>query len=205
MVWEDFNMKTMKIEKILEMHETVLEVMDLTVKDALTYETVEEGIRAIGPVSISGYWRSASDTYPIHETLQFDVLAPANKRSDEPFSLEAVGIHSEVLGKEISLELTFLVNGIKEETNETPVFEEAQLEVDHTNVEEERSEFEDLLEDDEATNTTYRFAIARNGDTYYDIAARYGVNESVLKELNHDKPIPFKTLVLLPLQPDQES
>ena len=58
--------------------------------------------------------------------------------------------------------------------------------------------FEDLLEDDNSTLTTYRFVVARKNDTYAAIAQRYAVAEADLREVNHHKEIPYKTLVLLP-------
>ena len=55
-------MRTMKIEKLLEMDEPVLAVHQLKVEEDLRYERQSDGIHASGPVYISGSWSAESGT-----------------------------------------------------------------------------------------------------------------------------------------------
>ena len=198
-------MRTMKIEKLLEMDEPVLAVHQLKVEEDLRYERQSDGIHASGPVYISGSWSAESGTYPISEVLEFDVLAPQEKLSGEAFHLDMISVKSEILHDQIVIEIAFAVSGLIEEEKNAPALrEESEQEEAKTQKQDEAEmidvseSFEDLLEDDNSTHTTYRFIVARKNDTYAAIAQRYAVAEADLREVNHHKEIPYKTLVLLP-------
>lgn len=60
------------------------------------------------------------------------------------------------------------------------------------------SEFEDLFEDDETTYTSYRMVVARGNDSYSSIAQRYDVKEEALRQVNNDKTVTERTLIILP-------
>lgn len=196
-------MRTMKIEKFLEMNQEVLSIHNLKVEEDLKYMKQDDGIHAYGPVYINGEWEGSDGNHPIQEVLEFDVLAPNEKLSNEAFHLDVAQVQNEINQQQVILTITFSVSGLIEEN---AVVNEISDDIDELTTTEEpieeivdvSEEFEDLLEDDNPTYTTYRFIVAQENDTYATIAQRYQINEDKLREVNHNKEIPYKTLVLFP-------
>ena len=73
-------MKTMKIEKQLQMEKAISQIEKLTVSEGLQYKQEEDGIRAIGPLYLIGsYTDSEGHPVMIRELIDMDVFAPAEK------------------------------------------------------------------------------------------------------------------------------
>ena len=190
-------MKTMNIEKQLQMDREVSSIEKLTVSEGLQYKKEEDGIRAIGPLYLIGSYSDAEGSpVMIRELIDMDVFAPAEKLSEEEFHIDIGEVHAQPQGHQIDVVIELQISGIKEEQ------EEGHAAMDMPQAQEEADvlsdTFEDLFEDDATPYTTCRLAVARAQDTYASIAARYHVDEAALRACNHERALQEKTLVLLP-------
>lgn len=203
-------MKTMNIEKQLQMDREVSSIEKLTVSEGLQYKKEEDGIRAIGPLYLIGSYSDAEGSpVMIRELIDMDVFAPAEKLSEEDFHIDIGEVQAQPQGTQIDVVIELQISGIKEEQEEehaaqaVPQAQEEEPE-DRAFVQEDEEAdvlsdtFEDLFEDDATPYTTCRLAVARAQDTYASIAARYHVDEAALRACNHERGLQEKTLVLLP-------
>lgn len=109
-------MKTMKIEKQLLFADNVKQVVKLQVSDGLKYQHENDGIRALGPLYISGqYVNGESAIQNFQETLDMDVLAPNNKLSSDRFYLEVAKSEGNAVDGGIGLEIMLRIHGLKED------------------------------------------------------------------------------------------
>lgn len=203
-------MKTMNIEKQLQMDREVSSIEKLTVSEGLQYKKEEDGIRAIGPLYLIGSYSDAEGSpVMIRELIDMDVFAPAEKLSEEEFHIDIGEVQAQPQGTQIDVVIELQISGIKEEQEEghaamdMPQAQEEEPEERALVQEDEEADvlsdtFEDLFEDDATPYTTCRLAVARAQDTYASIAARYHVDEAVLRACNHERALQEKTLVLLP-------
>ena len=85
--------------------------------------------------------------------------------------------------KQQALECTFVfdVYGIEEKTKD-----------------DDETSLDDLLDDTHVVHEKVRYGLTYPNDTYYTIASRFNVDESVLRKLNHDKMLSGRMLILLP-------
>ena len=192
-------MKTMMIEKQFFFTPKIKQLISIQANEQLSYMQTEQGIRAKGPMYVSGNYIDADgNTQEIHETLDMDVLAPSHKLSgDIAFTLRIQEVKGEVHDGALLLYLTIMAEGLKEEKTsdvDEPQEETEVLENEHDEV----AEFEDLFEDADCTCTSYRMVVAKIDDTYDTIAQRYNVDVSKLRTYNHDKEIVPKSLLILP-------
>lgn len=203
-------MKTMNIEKQLQMDREVSSIEKLTVSEGLQYKKEEDGIRAIGPLYLIGSYSDAEGSpVMIRELIDMDVFAPAEKLSEEEFHIDIGEVQAQPQGHQIDVVIELQISGIKEEQEEghaaqaVPQAQEEEAEDRALVQEDEEADvlsdtFEDLFEDDATPYTTCRLAVARAQDTYASIAARYHVDEAALRACNHERTLQEKTLVLLP-------
>ncbi|MEG0958247.1 MAG: hypothetical protein RSC93_05150 [Erysipelotrichaceae bacterium] len=208
-------MKTMRIEKNLRLHESVDEVLNIYVNEALSYQNEEDGMRALGSLYMKGQYRSGHEIKEFKDVLEMDVLAPSEKMAGDRFQLKIKDYEAHENGEQIKVEILFEIIGLKVvEENETideviqvdryeeeqePILQEQVNEVIETQKQEvEHSDLEDLFEDEGNVTTTYRIVVAKKNDTYSSIASRYVVDESSLRETNRNKEVQGKTLVILP-------
>lgn len=211
-------MKTMKIEKHLLFTDVIDELKTLKVNDALTYQHEMEGIRAIGPIYLTGSCLTKDGQEEVfQETLEMDVLAPNAKLTQDPFYLQIENYEGTINEEGVCIHITMSIHGVGDDANpisvepstpssDMPPYVAPPLEETKTMppCEEEQEptngmdEFEDLFEDDETTYTSYRMIVARGNDTYDTIAERYAVKSDSLREANHDKEVHEKSLVILP-------
>lgn len=110
-------MKKMKIEKQLIFADDVKKVVTMDVQEGLTYKHEDDGIRAVGPLYISGTYEGNDGIENFQETLEMDVLAPTEKLNGEDFRLEVAKYDANVSDEGILLLITINIHGIKE--NET--------------------------------------------------------------------------------------
>ena len=199
-------MKTMSIEKQLQIDREVSSIEKLTVSEGLQYKKEEDGIRAIGPLYLIGSYSDAEGSpVMIRELIDMDVFAPAEKLSEEEFHIDIGEVQAQPQGHQIDVVIELQISGIKEEQEEghaaqaVPQAQEEEPE-DRAFVQEdeEADVLSDLFEDDATPYTTCRLAVARAQDTYASIAARYHVDEAALRACNHERALQEKTLVLLP-------
>ena len=203
-------MKTMNIEKQLQMDREVSSIEKLSVSEGLQYKKEEDGIRAIGPLYLIGSYSDAEGSpVMISELIDMDVFAPAEKLSEEEFHIDIGEVQAQPQGTQIDVVIELQISGIKEEQEEghaamdMPQAQEEEPEERALVQEDEEADvlsdtFEDLFEDDATPYTTCRLAVARAQDTYASIAARYHVDEAALRACNHERALQEKTLVLLP-------
>lgn len=107
-------MKKMKIEKQLIFADHVHKVVSLDVQEALTYKHEENGIRAMGPLSINGEYEGEEGIEQFTETLEMDVLAPQEKLNGEAFFLKIADYQGIVSEDGITIHVTLEIHGLKD-------------------------------------------------------------------------------------------
>ncbi len=208
-------MKTMRIEKELSLAQPIARLQRVSIREGLQYKKEEEGIRAIGPLYVLGsYLDETGKEQTIREMIDMDVLAPAQKLSQEDFYIAIGEVVPQAREQTLQLEIELQIHGLKEETQEALSDEQAQP-CDHDDTVKEEAEeetqeegedtlsllddcFDDLFAQEETTYTTCRLVVAKPNDTYAAIARRYEVDEQRLQACNHNREIIEKTLVILP-------
>lgn len=207
-------MKEMNIEKRILKGLAIDGVIDVEAKAELDYRRESGGLRAVGPVIISGHCRIESEVRSFTETLELDVMAPRIKLSSkEPFSIEVLRVKG-IADDGIMLMLDLGIHGIEDNKTESlpptfdeviedkqPAAEEAASVEEKTTEAEPEAEFEcieDLFEDADNVYTSCCLVVAKADDTYETIANRYQVNVNDLKTVNKNKEIEPKMLIMLP-------
>lgn len=207
-------MKEMNIEKRILKGLAIDGVIDVEAKTELDYRRESGGLRAVGPVIISGHCRIESEVRSFTETLELDVMAPRIKLSNsEPFSIEVLRVRG-VADDGIMLMLDLGIHGIEDNKTETlpptfdevieekkAVFEELEVIEESKREAEPETEFEcieDLFEDADNVYTSCCLVVAKADDTYETIADRYHVDINDLRMVNKNKGIEPKMLIMLP-------
>ena len=210
-------MKEMNIEKRILKGLAIDGVIDVEAKTELDYRRESGGMRAVGPVIISGHCRVENEVRSFSETLELDVLAPRIKLSNsEPFTIEVLKVKG-VADDGILLMLDLGIHGIEDNKTETlppaldelaekpvPVQAEPTVQaVDETApaAEEAEADFEsieDLFDDADNVYTRCSLGDAKADDTYGTIAGRYQVDVNELRNVNKNKGIEPKMLIMLP-------
>lgn len=207
-------MKEMNIEKRILKGLAIDGVIDVEAKTELDYRRESGGLRAVGPVIISGHCRIESEVRSFTETLELDVMAPRIKLSNsEPFSIEVLRVRG-VADDGIMLMLDLGIHGIEDNKTETlpptfdevieekkAVFEEPEVIEESKREAEPETEFEcieDLFEDADNVYTSCCLVVAKADDTYETIADRYHVDINDLRMVNKNKGIEPKMLIMLP-------
>lgn len=207
-------MKEMNIEKRILKGLAIDGVIDVEAKTELDYRRESGGLRAVGPVIISGHCRIESEVRSFTETLELDVMAPRIKLSNkEPFSIEVLRIKG-IADDGIMLMLDLGIHGIEDNKTETlppsldegveeekPVYEAVAVSDEKKTEPEPEAEFEcieDLFEDADNVYTSCCLVVAKADDTYETIAHRYQVDVNDLRTVNKNKGIEPKMLIMLP-------
>ena len=108
-------MKTMNIEKQLQMDREVSSIEKLTVSEGLQYKKEEDGIRAIGPLYLIGSYSDAEGSpVMIRELIDMDVFAPAEKLSEEEFHIDIGEVQAQPQSHQIDVVIELQISGIKE-------------------------------------------------------------------------------------------
>lgn len=216
-------MRKMLVEKQLYFDEKVNEIIQLYVSEDLSYEKSDEGIRATGPIKMMGECISNQQTFRFEEMVDMDILAPSEKLTNEPFSMVINDFYSKVENGECYVFVEFVIEGLKEENiesvNKNEILENRVTEISDTSVLDEKvkgienddisdvsdveildidKEFEDLFEDDENLYISYQMVVCKEYDTYETIAQRYKIDEVMLRNVNGNKIISPKSLIILP-------
>lgn len=121
-------MKKMKIEKQLIFADHVQKVVSLEVQKELTYKHEEDGIRAMGTLSIQGQYEGDEGIEDFSETLEMDVLAPQEKLSGEDFYLEIAEYQGVANADGITIYVTLHIHGLKETKKQEAIAIEAKTE-----------------------------------------------------------------------------
>ncbi len=184
-------MKEMKIEKTVDLHQQYEAVDQIHCDCKLDYVAEEKGIRAAGGIEVSGVGIFQEQTQTICEEIELDIFAPYEK-IDQQSSFRVLLKDSSwtLRGNELDMVLDFIILGLEDEKIRDSILQNNQ---DH-----EAAAMEDLLDDQESIREVQHFAIAQRQDTYQTIAERYHVSEKELIAKNQNKPIEYKSLVLLP-------
>lgn len=109
-------MKQMIIEKILELPFKVEEILSIQAENSITYQKEENGIRALGNLSVSGQVLSEGISKDFHEVVTLDILAPFSKiRKEGEFSISFEHYDAKIVDHDILIILTLNLNGIVDE------------------------------------------------------------------------------------------
>lgn len=204
-------MKEMNIEKRILKGLMIDGVIDVEAKTELDYRRESGGIRAVGPILISGHCRVKDEVRAFKETLELDVLAPRIKLSkQEPFTIEVLRIKG-VADDGILLLLDLGIHGIEDSKTESlPMSEDLSAcsdeqkeassvcEQEENEAEADIERFEDLFDEADNVYTSCCLVVAKHEDTYETIANRYQVDVNDLRNVNKNKIIEPKMLIMLP-------
>lgn len=189
-------MKEMKIEKGVELHQEFETIEDIKCFCKLDYVAEEKGIRAQGTITVTGLGIRNGLSHEINEEIELDVLAPYEKIDSQQAFKVLLEDYQVVLKDDVlNMTLNFMVLGLLEEEEKPTVVEVEKHEPSDSN---EEAAIEDLLDDQENIKVVQRFVIAQRNDTYQSIAERYHLSEKELIARNHNKPLEYKSLVVLP-------
>lgn len=192
-------MKVMKIEKQFELEDPIQTIERLGITEGLQYKKEAEGIRAIGPLYVTGSYQSdQGQAHTIRELIDMDVFAPNEKLGTDDFYVEIGTVSPTFFENRLEVEIELRIFGLKEEDS-SAVAEPAEQGEESDKKEDLLSDcFEDLFEDEATTYTTCRIAIAKESDTYATIAQRFHVAEAKLRSYNQERELRPRSLVLLP-------
>ena len=180
--WEDFFLKQVIIEKTIELDHIYQRIDHLSCKKQANTTALSEGLQCTGTIDITGTGYLDQHEVPIHESIDLSIFAPFSKLSDtEQFDVQMRNYDLKLDQNLLHCTFVFDVYGVEEKKQDN---DEASL--------------DDLLDDRHVVNEKVRYALAYSNDTYYTLASRFGVDERVLRELNHNKIINGRMLILLP-------
>lgn len=198
-------MKEMNVEKKILKGLLVDEVLEVKAKANLEYQRETLGIRAVGPIIISGSFLTNESIKQFEEMLEMDILAPKAKLNGDEFKIEIKDICG-LADDGIMLYLDLEIYGIGESRE---IYEELAIPVEVDDIMEkvqcinddelvEIDQIEDLFEDANNVYTSCRLIVAKVNDSYEAIALRYGVDLQALVFTNKNKQIEPKMLIMLP-------
>lgn len=202
-------MKKIEIEKQLDLGDAI-DLLSLDCRNHFVYRKEVEGLRCVGPFYLHGTYSTLQDIKQFSDVFEFDIFASNEKLDNENFQLVYTG-YDYTLKHGCLVTLFFDVHGIygedtKEEIIETEVLETTEILEENRSeeiVEENREELdlsmmEELFEEKDTVISSYSFVVVKLNDTYESIAFRYEVDSQLLKEVNKEKILQEKDLIVLP-------
>ena len=175
-------MKQVIIEKKIELDQSFERIEQLSCKKQANTVATSEGLQCTGTIEITGIGYLEQHAVPLHESIDLSIFAPFSKLSDtEQFEVQLENYDLKLEQNLIHCTFVFHVYGVVEK------------EMDN-----DQASIDDLLDDRHVMNEKVRYAMTYANDTYYSLASRFGVEEKVLRELNHNKNISGRMLILLP-------
>ena len=106
-------MKTMKIEKQLLFTDVITQLVNLSVKDGLSYHKEEAGIRALGPLFIQGQYQNQDGALQnFQEVLDMDILAPTHKLNGKDFFIQVESFEGIPEEDGLHLYVTMSIHGL---------------------------------------------------------------------------------------------
>lgn len=195
-------MKKIEIVKELDL-EDVVDILSLETQNQFSYKKERDGIRCTGPFYVKGRYSTINEVKNFKDVFEFDIFASNEKLDGENFELLYTGYDYSVQD-ECMLTLFFDVYGIygneihKEEIKQDTYIQEETIQIEEESEELDLSMMEELFDEKDHVVTSYSFVVVRKADTYESIAERYNVDVNILKEVNHNKEIMERDLVVLP-------
>ena len=183
MNWEDC-MKQIEINKQLNLIDCKA-ILSLTEHENFEYKTIDTGIRCVGPFIIEGEYRTNNGIEHFSEQFEFDIFASNDKLDGNEFKV-VYKDYTYTMDHFVYLNLYFDVYGVYEEQIENKVEDE------------ELNGMEELFDEKDTVITSYSFVVVKRNDSYESIAERYNVKVDALKEINQNKAIVEKDLLVLP-------
>ena len=111
-------MKTMKIEKIIELHQQIETIENLKCTCHLDYVAEENGIRAAGIILVEATGIVNSSKQAIKEEIEVNILAPHIKIDDETaFRVSLKDWQGNLENNKLNLNLDFVIDGLIEEND----------------------------------------------------------------------------------------
>ncbi len=175
-------MKQVIIEKKIELDHSFERIEQLFCKKQANTVASSEGLQCTGTIEITGIGYLEQHAVPLHESIDLSIFAPFSKLSDtEQFEVQMENYDLKLDQNMLLCTFEFHVYGVVEKE-----------------VESNQASIDDLLDDRHVINEKVRYAMTYANDTYYSLASRFDVDEKVLRQLNHNKNISGRMLILLP-------
>lgn len=202
-------MKKIEIEKQLDLEEAT-DLLTLDSRNHFVYRKEEGGIRCVGPFYLQGTYSTLQEIKHFSDVFEFDIFASNEKLDHENFQLVYTG-YDYTLKHGCVVTLYFDVHGIYGEKEKYEEDKESFLEEVKESIEKNAEEYievneeeldlsmmEELFEEKDNVITSYSFVVVKPLDSYESIALRYEVDPLILREVNKDKTLQEKDLVILP-------
>ena len=175
-------MKQVIIEKSIELDHVYQRIENLICRKQAHTTALPEGLQCTGTIDITAVGYLDSHEVPIQESIDLSIFAPFSKLSDtEQFDVQLNRYECTLNQQILECTFNFDVYGVDEKEKS-----------------DDETTLDDLLDDTHVLNEKVRYGLTYPNDTYYTIASRFNVDESILRKLNHDKIISGRMLILLP-------
>ena len=175
-------MKQVIIEKTIELDHDYQRIDELSCKKQANTTATGEGLQCTGSIDITGTGYLEQHEVSIHESIDLSIFVPFSKLSDtEQFEVQMENYDLKLEQNLLHCTFVFHVFGVVEKE-----------------MEDDEASIDDLLDDRHVVNEKVRYAMTYANDTYYSLASRFEVDEKILRELNHNKNISGRMLILLP-------
>ena len=177
-------MKKIEIVKKLDL-EDVVDILSLETQNQFSYKKERDGIRCTGPFYVKGRYSTINEVKNFKDVFEFDIFASNDKLDGNEFKI-VYKDYTYTMDHFVYLNLYFDVYGVYEEQIENKVEDE------------ELNGMEELFDEKDTVITSYSFVVVKRNDSYESIAERYNVKVDALKEINQNKAIVEKDLLVLP-------
>ena len=191
-------MKQIEINKELDLKD-VVEVISLNTRNAFQYEKEINGIRCKGPFYVEGRYSTQNEVNHFQDVFTFDIFASNEKLDGSEFKLVYTG-YDYSINDTCLLTLHFDVHGIyAEEINTSNSIVEEGIEEPIEEKEENAFAIvEELFDEKDSVVSSYSLIVVKRNDNYESIAERYRVDVNLLREVNQNKEISEKDVIVLP-------
>jgi hypothetical protein len=206
-------MQKIFFHKTVSLAKPLKELVSISVDESISYKAEDLGIRAIGTIIIHGEYDDGKDRNSFKENIDLDILAPFDKIEDKrDFHVKVEDFDYSISEGVLKLIIQVQVYSIKDDEDkhihvdnqyvikEDPYIETLIRENDEETEEVELLENEKQVDNEEASEPmgTYYLYVVSQGDNYSTIAARYNMNEDIIKDYNKNRELQEGSIVIVP-------
>ena len=174
-------MKSMDVVKAIELSNKCDSIENIECVSKIDYEATSNGIKAFGKIEVSISAIKEEQIINDTENIDLDIFAPFEKLIEDTSLSVNLNSHVYEFDKELNvlnIVFKFDIDGLIEEDEQTDVFE-------------------DLLDDSNSMMITKKYILSGYNDTYESIANKYDISEAYLRQINDDKKLEHKVLVII--------
>ena len=173
-------MKSMDVIKAIELSNKCDSIENIECLTKIDYEAKSNGIKAFGKIEVSISAMKADEIINSSEHIDLDIFAPFEKLEEDNNLSVSLNTYDYDFDQElnvVNIVFKFDIEGLIEDEEQDDVFE-------------------DLLDDSDNVMVTKKYILCGFNDTYETLANRYNVSESYLRQINDNKYIENKSLLV---------